>query len=189
MTPLPAAYQLRISLVVRISLVDSEPEIWRQVIVPTQIDLDGLHQIIQLAMGWENAHRYAFHLGSGDQKAQYETSEPIAKVLANDKPLYYTYDFESGWLHRITVEAAEAARLSKHQPTAVPACSDGAGACPPEGTGGIWGYNDFLERLEDPEDPDYINLIETYSDFDQDRFDPAQATARLRKLDQILASS
>lgn len=179
-----AAYQLKISL------IDSEPEIWRQVMVPAQIDLAKLHWVIQQAMGWDSLHRYAFHLGSGEQKVEAEPSQPIADVLASDRPLYYTYDFESGWLHGITVETVETAETvaatpvedsgPAAKPKALLTCTGGAGACPPEGTGGVWGYGDFLERLDDPEDPDYMSLIEIYGDFDPDAFDVAQAAARLQ---------
>jgi len=195
-TDLPAnlstgAYQLKISL------IDSEPEIWRQVVVPAQMNLDRLHWVIQQAMGWNSLHRYAFHLGSGEQKVEAEPSQPISDVVASDRPLYYTYDFESGWLHGITVEAVEAVETveankaveatpveesgpTATKPTVLLTCTGGAGACPPEGTGGVWGYGDFLERLDDPEDPDYMSLIEIYGDFDPDAFDVAQAAERLQ---------
>ncbi len=165
------AYQLKISL------VDSEPEIWRRVIVPAHMDLKELHWVIQQAMGWERAHTYAFHLKLAEQKVKAEPSQLLADVSAHDEPLYYTYDFESGWLHRITTEAVEA---QAERPVALPTCTDGAGACPPEGTGGVWGYGEFLDRLEDPEDPEYMSLIETYSDFNPDTFDVAQAAERLQ---------
>ncbi|MGD1895411.1 MAG: plasmid pRiA4b ORF-3 family protein [Phormidesmis sp.] len=181
----PAAYQLKISL------VDSEPEIWRQVIVPQSITLAQLHLVIQLAMGWENIHPYAFDVGLGELRSRCTNTQPLAdtlsaEALAKEEPLYYTYDFESGWLHRITIEAIKAEALDNSTPDkdsatdqALLTCTDGAGACPPEGTGGVWGYDDFLDRLEDSNDPDYLTLIEKYGTFDPDVFDAKAAAARL----------
>lgn len=177
-TALPRAYQLKISL------IDSDPEIWRQVVVPAQIKLSDLHQVIQLAMGWENIHEHAFDTGLGSQRVRHEASLLLADVIVPERSLYYTYDFESGWLHRITLEALEAHSLAEGNADPVgsevlPTCTDGAMACPPEGTGGVWGYDDFLDRLEDSEDPDYLMLIEKYGTFDPDVFDVKAAAARL----------
>lgn len=36
----------------KVSLDDSEPEIWRRVLVPGRLSLEKLHFIIQIAMGW-----------------------------------------------------------------------------------------------------------------------------------------
>ena len=40
------AYQMKIEL------IDSEPLIWRRVIVPAEITFKRLHDTIQFAMGW-----------------------------------------------------------------------------------------------------------------------------------------
>lgn len=171
MSPLPQAYQLRISL------ADSEPEIWRRVLVSPQVSLEDLHQMIQRAMGWEDLHEYAFDVGLADKRSRLSNEQALTEVIDSDTPLYYTYDFESGWLHRITLEAIEDDLETLSQ---LPTCPDGAGACPPEGTGGVWGYDDFLDRLEDSSDPDYITLIEKYGDFDPEFFDVKAAAARLK---------
>ena len=175
MSPLPQAYQLRISL------ADSEPEIWRQVLVTPQCSLEDLHRVIQLAMGWENTHEYAFDVGLAEKRSRLANTQRLAEVIKPDTPLYYTYDFESGWLHRITLESIEARTTDiLEESNQLPTCSDGAGACPPEGTGGVWGYDDFLDRLEDSSDPDYITLIEKYGNFDPDIFDVNAAVDRLQ---------
>lgn len=181
-TDSPTAYQLRITL------ADSEPEIWRQVLVPFDITLAQLHDVIQLAMGWENLHTYRFQLGLVTKKIDCDPQQQLSEVLSLDaqKSLYYTYDEESGWLHRIAVEALEVKRLAKDSEAnpvrsfTLPTCIDGAMACPPEGTGGVWGYDDFLDRLEDSSDPEYLMLIEKYGTFDPDVFDVAAAAARLQ---------
>ncbi|MGB3299797.1 MAG: plasmid pRiA4b ORF-3 family protein [Phormidesmis sp.] len=161
----------------KIVLVDSEPEVWRQVLVSSKVVLQDLHGIIQRAMGWENQHEYAFRQQIGG--AACEIQQSLADLLSSaaDKRLYYLYDFENGWLHRI-----EAEPLIKETAAELPICIDGAAACPPESSGGVWGYDELLVRLEDTSDPDYIELIDQYGSFDPDAFDLSAANARLASL-------
>ncbi len=51
----------------KITLVDSEPEVWRRVLVPMQISLAQLHTVVQQVMGWENLHDYRFSACFGDR--------------------------------------------------------------------------------------------------------------------------
>ena len=53
-----------------------------------------------------------------------------------------------------------------------PACIDGARACPPEDSGGPWGYSDKLEALANQNDEDGEALRDWMGeDFDPDRFE------------------
>jgi len=36
--------------------------IWRRVLVRSDMTLSGLHQVIQIAMGWEDYHLHAFRI-------------------------------------------------------------------------------------------------------------------------------
>ncbi len=47
----------------KIRLLDIEPEIWRRFVVPGSITLDRLHDVIQIVMGWEDYHLHAFTIG------------------------------------------------------------------------------------------------------------------------------
>ena len=160
----------------RITLVDSEPEVWRQVVVPGAVALADLHGIIQDAMGWERSHDHSFQAGLGAEKVLLAEEKRLSAVLADagDSLIYYNYDLESGWRHRIVGES-----LSHSDAGALPVCTAGGSACPPEGSGGIWGYDQFLAKLEDVEDPDYVNLLDQYGDFDPGAFDLTAVNARL----------
>ncbi len=161
----------------KLTLVDSEPEVWRRVLVSADVVLQELHSIIQRAMGWESQHEYAFRqqLGGSDCNAQQSLAEVLNAI--EGKPFYYLYDFESGWLHRI-----EAEPLTGEDSADLPLCIDGAVACPPESSGGVWGYEELLARLEDTSDPDYLDLIEKYGSFDPFAFNLSAANARLARM-------
>ncbi|MEO0705135.1 MAG: plasmid pRiA4b ORF-3 family protein [Cyanobacteria bacterium J06649_5] len=168
----PKAYQLKITL------SDSVPDIWRRVLVPAHITLAELHDILQHTMGWESQHDYGFHQGVSPQKSSFETEQVLSAVLAEiaNSPLYYLYDFKGGWLHRIEVEALEVGADTSEVPT----CLAGAEACPIENSGGVWGYDELMERLDDPSDPEYMDLIEKYGSFDPGAFSVADVNDRLR---------
>ena len=110
----------------------------------------GAHSLIQIAMGWDNAHRFAFYLrplGSRPKRLRKweeldpESEAPIENVLVKRSgELIYEYDFSDSWIHSIKVEK----RLSSSEPVAVPRCTAGEGSCPPEGCGGIGGYGYLL---------------------------------------------
>lgn len=47
---------------IKITLEDSNPVIWRRIIVPEEITFKKLHDIIQISMGWKDQHMYDFEL-------------------------------------------------------------------------------------------------------------------------------
>ena len=162
-----------------ITLVDSEPEVWRQVIVSAAVTLADLHGIIQGAMGWERSHDHSFQMGLGAEKSLLAEEKLLSVVLAKagNRPIYYNYDSDNGWRHRLVAEPLSRSDLSNIE--SLPVCIAGEAACPPEESGGIWGYDQLLARLEDMEDPDYVDLLDQYGDFDPNAFDLAVANARL----------
>ena len=46
-----------------IQLACIEPPNWRRIVVSGQITLLGLHQMLQVVMGWENSHLHQFIVG------------------------------------------------------------------------------------------------------------------------------
>lgn len=169
----PEAYQIKVTL------VDSAPEVWRRVVIPAKVTLADLHRVMQLAMGWENLHDYSFQVGLGADRAMCEPTQAVAEVLVCGRSLYYTYDLKSGWLHKIELEALDAAPDGK---ATLPICIAGESACPPEGTGGVWGFEEMLLTLEDPEDPNYLDMLDKYGEFDPLAFRLDEVNRRLARL-------
>ena len=153
-------------LQVKVVLVESDPPIWRRLEIPTDASLEELHELIQIAMGWDNAHLFAFYLrppGSRSKRFRKweeldpESEAPLDTVLvrSNDE-LIYEYDFGDSWIHRIEVEK----RLSSSEPVAVPRCTAGEGSCPTEDCGGISGYGYLLEAIADKVHPRHDDMLE-----------------------------
>lgn len=130
----------------RIELMETDPLVWRRVVVPETINLHRLHELIQDVMGWEEAHLYEFECGGRHYGEPDDFSErPITmsrnaklKTLVNrakGNAFHYLYDFGDNWKHRIVIEATGVEAISP-----CPRWLDGAMACPPEDIGGVQGY-------------------------------------------------
>jgi hypothetical protein len=104
------AYQLKIEL------AWTKPVIWRRVLVPADILLPDLHQVIQVTMGWHDAHLHLFndriatysapnpHEPFGPDSAD-ESNVPLHDLMRGEKAsIIYDYDFGDGWSHKITLE-------------------------------------------------------------------------------------
>lgn len=161
----------------KITLDDVKPAVLRRVEAPFEIRLDRLHLTIQAAMGWTNSHLYEIRAGdvgwstpspeqdwSGDfldaRKAR------LGDILEDigTKTLAYRYDFGDRWEHTIKVE-----RLAEPEPGVVyPRLIEITGRCPPEDSGGPFGYADLLEAIKDPKHERHAELIEWIAD----DFDP-----------------
>ena len=78
--------------------------------------------------------------------------------------MIYAYDFGDSWEHSVVLE-----KLLPAEPDATyPVCTDGKLACPPEDCGGISGFYDLLEALDDPNHERHDEL----SDWIGEDFDP-----------------
>ncbi|HEX8019071.1 plasmid pRiA4b ORF-3 family protein [Mucilaginibacter sp.] len=142
------------------------PAVWRRVLVPSDITFDDLHEIIQIIFGWENSHLYQFSEKGYSSQTVYkvpdeydgdtvEDSEEtiISEVFTKPKQTFtYIYDFGDDWTHHIVLE-----KITDTEST-IPVCLAGEGACPPEDCGGIYGYNNLIEILSDPKNPEYKEM-------------------------------
>ncbi|HKB55025.1 MAG TPA: hypothetical protein VKD22_13595 [Ramlibacter sp.] len=63
----------------------------------------------------------------------------------------------------------------------LPFCIGGAGATPPEDCGGGAGYEDFVQAMADPKDPEHAHLTEWIGvdSWDPKAFDSTEANDRL----------
>src|SRR6202034_4145249 len=48
---------------IKVTLLGTRPPIWRRLLVPADLTLEQLHDVLQLAMGWEDWHLHVFRIG------------------------------------------------------------------------------------------------------------------------------
>ena len=52
-------------MILKITLLGSDPKIWRRVEVHSGLTLHELHYVIQCVFNWEDSHLYQFHVPPG----------------------------------------------------------------------------------------------------------------------------
>ena len=181
------------SYILHISIMFSDPLIWRRVQIPGTITLATLHDVIQLSMGWTDSHMHQFLVGkisyeptSGGSAIRESTKydERNVKLYELEEGMHfmfsYLYDSGGGWEHDIRLE--EVVPHSKE--LLHPVLLSGEQACPPETMSDIHEYQELLESLEDPSKNSHLNLYELTgsNDFDPDVFDLAAAKDRFEVL-------
>ncbi len=184
-------------------LVDSEPPIWRSLAVPANLTLDRLHQLIQAVMEWEDYHMHQFETRSGRRfepatpvggvdamwgwfRGDDGTSEDEACLTVRDlfedlkQTVSYLYDFGDGWEHGVKLIDTHAEGCGFAH---LPVCLGGAHAGPPEDSGGVWGYQEKLEivRNPDPNDEWHREVVAWIGgeEFDPEAFDIAATNGRI----------
>ncbi|MEO5788564.1 plasmid pRiA4b ORF-3 family protein [Gelidibacter sp.] len=147
----------------KITLNNTDPKIYRTVIVPENLNFEQLHIVIQCVMNWNNSHLYQFNVGAPYRSDsiklkefddmvddffmnRYQEFDAITTPLSDffngkTKKMIYTYDFGDDWIHTITV-------LKKpDEEVLVPKCIKGENAAPIDDMGGIWGFYELLEII------------------------------------------
>ena len=169
----------------KITLRGIKPPIWRRALIPSQFTLFELHGVIQIAMGWQDCHLHDFTINSRRYAlpSDEDFDEPIdeertrvGEVVRAGSKFTYQYDFGDGWEHAIAVEKIADVEID------TPLCVGGARACPPEDSGGPWGYMEKLEALANPNDDEENGLLrEWMGDFDLERFDKDAVNRELKR--------
>lgn len=182
----PVVYQMHISL------LGTDPPIWRRIQVRSSVSLAQLHDIVQIVMGWEDEHLYEFEFGHDsyaphDRAVLADTYDAWTTRLGDiglvpGSVLRYTYDMGDSWEHELRVESAEPIRSDS--PTA--RCLGGERACPPEDSGGVFGYGELLASLrgESHSRDEYEEFLDDLVDRDGRPFDPERF--ELGKVNDIL---
>jgi len=152
----------------RIEMREVEPVVWRQFIVPAEISLDRLHDVIQIVMGWKDSHLHEFNFGRkryveniddefDDENTFLEGAERLNEHLKKkgDKCLY-VYDFGDSWEHELKLESAD---YKLREDDCEISCVDGARACPPEDVGGPGGYEEFCKVIKSPRNKEHAAMV------------------------------
>ena len=140
------------SYIIRIELVDSNPLMWRKVIMPAGATYRRLHDTIQNATNFQSGyphsgyHLYEFdlplegllvsddeddYIGNVKRKVRKPTSLKIDAYLEKYGEISYAYDFGDDWQFKIKLE-----EIVEDYYFGYPTLLDGAETAPPEDVGG-----------------------------------------------------
>ncbi|MGA9373795.1 MAG: plasmid pRiA4b ORF-3 family protein [Mycobacterium sp.] len=163
---------------VRAHLDASNPTIWRRLDLRSNLTLDLLHQVLQVAFDWTDSHLHRFSLGGHafDRHSQLflcpydvdnkewpedDDGQPAAETRLDEtlsEPgdvLHYLYDYGDNW--ELTLRLEEVLPAEGDCPAAV--VVDGERAAPPEDCGHLVDADSLAEVLADPAlfEPERVN--------------------------------
>ena len=190
----PQIYQLRVVL------RGISPLIWRRLLVRSDSTVAQLHEVLQVAFGWDDEHLNRFEI-RGREYAVYRDGGGMIGIDATGVRLrdlklrrlerfVYEYDFGDSWIHDLRLEATSLINPRRTYPV----CVAGKCSAPPEDCGGPHTFmanrrsyvgvgrgrsdevvDDFVDEF-DAEESDVFN------DYDPDRFDRRHVNRALAKL-------
>jgi hypothetical protein len=177
---------------IKITLLGTDPPIWRLMLVPGHLTLEEFHRVIQTAVGWEDRHLYEFRIDNkrfGDPEPDDLMGVPgpadasavnLSSVLGGiGAKALYVYDFGDNWEHDIFVEDV----VSPEAGQAYPICLDGDRHCPPEDCGGAAEFDIVRRAVVDRYHPQHRELRRWVGrDFDPQAFSAEEVNQRLAVL-------
>jgi Plasmid pRiA4b ORF-3-like protein len=165
----------------KVTLLGPRPPIWRQLLVPADLTLAQLHDVLQVAMGWQECHMHEFsaggrYFGRPDPEDRFMGMPPVederrvrlSSLLRKiGAKVIYTYDLGDSWEHSIVLQKC----LPAVPTLTYPICTGGKLASPPEDCGGIGGFYDLLDALKDPTHEQHEELQDWVGgDYDPEAF-------------------
>ena len=172
----------------KISLLEIEPEIWRRFVVPDYITLDRLHDVVQIVMGWKDSHLHEFTIGKKRYTEYPESKEDGLEcgkyrlgdlIKRNGRSFHYLYDFGDMWRHEMILEDN---RFDPVQLLSDLECLDGHRACPPEDVGSVPGYYNFCEAIRDPDHEKHADCKQWFDgEYDSEMFNVYETNLELLK--------
>ncbi len=183
---------------VRIDLSRTKPPLWRRVELASDLFLDQVHEVIQVAFGWTDSHLHQF--GSGPRHYGPETEHYLCpfqveegatgipeedvrldEVLADvgDK-LFYDYDFGDDWEHTIKLEAV----LPRRDRGPVAVCVAGRRDGPAEDCGGVYAY-ELISAATDPGNPYHADAVAELARFYGEFADPEVMRMTAFDIDEV----
>ncbi|MDQ0482507.1 plasmid pRiA4b ORF-3 family protein [Guptibacillus hwajinpoensis] len=195
------AYELKVTLNLE------NHSVWRNITVPINTTFNRLHNILQVAFGWQNSHLHDFsiypiynddnvipmnkdtavmNLVCDPEASSYQDEVPMkmeTRVKLSDilpARIVYSYDFGDDWTHTIEVQ-----RVIEDYRFNYPTCTDGEGDTPPEDVGGEGGYDEFLKIVNDKNHPDHAHMVNWGTMQGYKKFDLKEINWRLGKVERF----
>lgn len=186
----------------KITIQDTEPHIWRRVLVDRGISFYEFHCVLQLVFGWKNSHLFEFRYKNCRISEQSEGFDDDdfgdstfvdsifvslgAFLIKENQEFIYEYDFGDGWEHEIIVEKL----LPEDPKQKYPVCIGGELNCPPEDCGGTHGFKQLLKIIADKKHPEHKEMMNWVGKkYDPKYFDKDAANKKLKYLDKFIEES
>jgi hypothetical protein len=157
-------------------LAGTDPLVWRRIRIPATYSFWDLHVAVQDAMGWLDCHLHQFRvldprsgttvlIGIPDDEVPDDRSVvagwrefPLDYMVGDAPPMHYLYDFGDDWQHALLFEGFEQGDRRRKKPQ----CIAGAGACPPEDSGGADYYAMLLAAVADSAHPEHEHALAVF---------------------------
>lgn len=181
----PVLYQIKATI------LESEPPIWRRILVPVEVDLGLLHEALVKSFDWAGYHLYQFEkdgvsydapqlyddvatMPAGNGTHYNAEKKGVDEVLRLGDKILYTYDLGDNW--ELELEVEDEIPSADVLVPFFPICIDGERRAPLEDSGGMGGYENLCRILADPSDPEHEEMLdwagyESAADFDPEFFD------------------
>ena len=171
---------------IKVTLLGTNPPVWRRILVPRDITLRNLHRTLQTVMGWTDSHLHQFVCHG--RRSSAATSRVGTKVANENRTtlgeligtvgarLLYEYDFGDGWQHELVLE-----EILLGDETFEPMCVAGKRCCPPEDCGGPQGFAELLQALQDAHHRSHDEAYEWLGDFVPESFSADEVNRRLHR--------
>ena len=149
---------------------------WREIEIPATATFLDLHIAIQRVFNWYDEHLFSFKTKSRGTKLHIEEAyfmdstlevfEPadyavveaskirLGDIFPRTRTAQYAYDYGDGWEHKVKV-----VKTIANSTLVAPQLVDGAGDAPPEDVGGPGGFEEFLQIVSDPKDPEHEDML------------------------------
>ena len=178
---------------IKLTLKDTHPPIWRRLIIPSGYSFSQLSVIFVFAMGWEGYHltSHSFpRLGVEFQDdpdedfsgwsgidLQEASEHLIDEYLDQVKSYEFTYDFGDDWTHLVQIE-----KILDDYELNYPQVVKYKGNCPLDDCGGVFGYENLKDILDDPDHPEYDEMMEWSGGAPDREFDLEETNGWLAKM-------
>lgn len=178
------------ALCLRLSVVGTQPKVWRRIVVLETMWLSRLHDAIQIAFDWYDYQTHLFLIddlkfGNPVKRdglvVEDDRDVTLADLnLANRDKMFYDYLFGEGWHVEVRVEKNMAVVTKGLH---FPFCAAGERAGPPEDCGGLEAFHDMLACLKEPDSElgkEWIAWLGP--DYDPEVFDKKKVNKAMKKL-------
>ena len=174
-----------VELLLRIKLLGTKRQIWREVVVPSNLNLEATTRMLLLVMGWNLQHKYNLRHKRKTYLSTKEIENDLSVYCGNDmseltlsdilnekgERMKIEYDYTCDWKHEVLVK--DIREYEKGEKPKI-AFVKGHGACPPEDCNGMDSYEHLLAlRAKEKPTRNERKLLEDFSMLPSDKFDPA----------------